>query len=61
MLLTFDDLQARGIPLSAKQLARLERVGQFPQRVRVSEHRIAWLQSEIDRWIAERAAERVPA
>jgi prophage regulatory protein len=61
MLLTFDDLRARGIPLSAKQLHRLESAGSFPKRVRVSEHRIAWVESEIDRWIAERAAERVPS
>lgn len=61
ILLSNDDLRARGITLSRVQLWRLERAGKFPKRVRVSPNRIAWLESEIDEYIAERAAEREQA
>lgn len=32
--------------------------GEFPVPVRISERRIAWLESEIDQWIAELIASR---
>lgn len=32
--------------------------GEFPAPVRISERRIAWLESEIDQWIAELIANR---
>lgn len=33
----------------------------FPKRVRLGPNAVGWLQSEIDAWIAARAAERVAA
>lgn len=35
--------------------------GTFPKPVRISERRIAWVESEIDQWIAERIASRSTA
>jgi len=32
--------------------------GEFPRRVRLGERAVGWLESEIDEWIAARAAER---
>jgi len=58
MLISYDALAARGIPLSKCQLWRLEKVGKFPKRVPVSAARHAWLASEIDDWIASRVALR---
>jgi prophage regulatory protein len=62
-LLSLDDLHARGVNLRADQLARLEREGRFPKRVRLSAYRHVWLESEIADWLAARVAEReaVPA
>lgn len=48
----------KGIPLSARQLKRLEDAGRFPRRVRLSANRIAWVESEIDEWCAARNSER---
>lgn len=60
-LLSYDDLKpTRGITLGKIQLWRLEKVGKFPKRVRVGAQRYAWLESEIDAWLAERASARTP-
>jgi prophage regulatory protein len=57
-LLTYDDLQAKGIRLSKVQLWRNERAGKFPRRVVISHQRIAWIESEIDEFVAARIAAR---
>ena len=44
----------KGIFLSDTRLWQLRKDGLFPQPVRVSAHRIAFRESDIDRWIAER-------
>lgn len=33
---------------------RLERAGKFPRRRRISANAVAWLQSEVEAWIAEK-------
>jgi prophage regulatory protein len=35
--------------------------GKFPKQVKISEHRLAWVESEIDAWQAERMKEREKA
>ena len=49
--------------LSVSTVRRLEIDGDFPRRVPLSASRVGWIESEIDRWIEERAAarDRVPA
>jgi prophage regulatory protein len=59
VLLRFPDLKSRkGIPFSRVHLARLEAAGNFPRRIQLSENSIAWIESEIDAWLAEKAARR---
>jgi prophage regulatory protein len=48
------------VPYSPQHVARLEKAGAFPQRVKLGKCRVGWLESEIDDWIAERVAEREP-
>lgn len=51
------------ISLSFAQIARLEAEGKFPKRVSLTgatNGRVAWLESEVDEWIAERIAKRTP-
>lgn len=43
---------------SRQSLWRLERAGSFPARLRLGANRVAWLESDIDEWLAERIAER---
>jgi prophage regulatory protein len=43
--------------LSRNTIAELEHAGAFPRRRRVTPNRVAWLESEIDEWIASRPAE----
>ncbi|MGY3615938.1 helix-turn-helix transcriptional regulator [Bradyrhizobium sp. USDA 10063] len=57
-LISFEALASKGIDLSKAQLLRLERAGKFPSRVTISHARIAWIESEIDQWIAARIAAR---
>ena len=44
--------------LSATTLWRLTRRGEFPKPIRLSAGAVGWLDSEIQDWLAERAAAR---
>lgn len=46
------------VPYTPQHILRLEKRGLFPRRVQVGANRVAWLLSEIEEWIAARAAER---
>lgn len=52
-LLTIDEVVAR-IPFSRVHIYRLMKRGEFPQRVRVGERRVAWIQSEIQAFCESR-------
>ena len=43
------------IALSDTTISRLERAGKFPRAIRLSPGAIAWRESDIEAWIAERA------
>jgi prophage regulatory protein len=43
---------------SPAHIARLEAVGQVPKRVRLGTGRVAWVEQEVQDWIAQRVAER---
>ena len=47
-----------GVPYSFQHIARLERAGQFPKRIRLGQCRVAWLADEVAAWIEERIANR---
>jgi prophage regulatory protein len=52
------------VPFSLRQITRMEKKSKFPGRVRLGLSRIGWVLSEVQEWIAARAAERrtfVPA
>jgi predicted DNA-binding transcriptional regulator AlpA len=51
-------LKAAGVPYSGTHLRRLEAANLFPRRVRISEHRVAWRESEVIAWQKARIAER---
>ena len=57
-LIPYYALSDRGIPYCKIQLWRLERDGRFPKRVSVGPQRYAWIESEIDQYIAERVRQR---
>ncbi len=58
-LLRFSDLKSeKGVPWSRMHLDRLEKVGKFPQRVRLSASTVAWVETEIDAFLATKVAER---
>jgi len=43
---------------SPQHIARLEKAGQFPKRIRLGQNRVAWLLIEIEDWIDERLTRR---
>lgn len=58
-LLGFKELKSkRGINFCRQHLWRLEQANKFPHRVQVGEHHIAWVEAEIDDYIAGRMAMR---
>ena len=46
------------VPYSASHIWRLERLGQFPRRIRLGGNRVAWLQSEVNSWVDGKIALR---
>jgi prophage regulatory protein len=58
VLLDLAALRRRGIRVSKSTLLRLEARGQFPKRVRIGDHSVAWLQVEVDAYIASLASAR---
>jgi prophage regulatory protein len=64
ILLSREDLKARGISYSPAQIYRKIKDGSFPSPVRLGKNRIAWLENEISDWIKALSAaprERKPA
>lgn len=52
------DLARFGIKVSNSTLLRWEAAGRFPRRIRMAGTSVAWLKSELDIWLADRAEER---
>jgi prophage regulatory protein len=50
-----------GISISRAHLARLEKAGLFPRRVRLSANKVAWIEAEILAWCATRNRAREAA
>lgn len=51
------------VPYCRQQIARLEKVGQFPQRVRLGNgprSRTGWVHDEVVAWIEARMNDRTP-
>ena len=58
-LITFAQLgPEKGISHCRDHVRRLVKVGKFPAPIQLSDHKIAWLEAEIDAMIAARAEER---
>jgi prophage regulatory protein len=58
-LVSFQELNPRyGIKYCRVHLMRKVSAGEFPQPVRISDRRIAWLESDVAAWIAAIAERR---
>ena len=57
-LIPYEALKAKGIPYSKPHLWRLERAGKFPKRVPIGAGRYAYIEAEVDEYIAQKIAER---
>jgi prophage regulatory protein len=44
--------------LTAGQIGRLERRGEFPSRVRLTTRVVGWVETEVEAWIARRLREQ---
>lgn len=43
---------------SPQHIDRLEKAGQFPQRVRLGRCRVGWIEAEVIEWLQQRIDER---
>jgi predicted DNA-binding transcriptional regulator AlpA len=63
-LLDYKPLKDKGITYSREHIARKVKAGEFPEPVVLSRDdrgtpkRIAWVEAEVDAWIADLAAKR---
>ena len=60
-LLPYPSLKANGIPYSRVHLSRMVKAGQFPTPIQIGEGRVAWLEAEVNEWIATKVAKRSEA
>ena len=56
-LVTMRELIKR-VPFSRVHVYRLIRDGKFPAPIKLGDRRVAWLEHEIESWIAARVTER---
>lgn len=54
------DVLERMVPYTRHHILRLEKAGQFPQRIQLGPNRVGWVLSEVEDWIRSRMAERRP-
>ena len=54
MILISPQETQRRTDLSAVTIWRLEKSDQFPKRVNITSARVAWVEEEVDEWIASR-------
>jgi len=57
-LIAPDALPSKGVTFERSWLYRLIRAGKFPKPIKLGERRIAFLEDEVDAWLAARVAER---
>jgi hypothetical protein len=57
-LITADRLPDYGIQLGHDQRSILEKKGQFPRRVHVTDRKYAYVEGEITAWLASKIAQR---
>lgn len=43
---------------SPQHIARLEKAGQFPQRVQLGPNRVGWVEAEVLDWLTQKLAHR---
>ncbi len=56
-LLRYKALKVK-VPLSKAQIDRKEAAGTFPKRVHLGPSSVAWVEDEIDAWLAELVSQR---
>jgi prophage regulatory protein len=42
------------VPFTPQHILRLEKRGQFPQRIQIGARRVGWSLAEVERWLSER-------
>ena len=58
-LIGFERLKSdKGIPYSRDHLRRKWKAREFPEPIQISEHRIGWIEAEIDKWLADKKQAR---
>lgn len=48
------------VPFSRAHIYRLEAKGAFPRRIRIGDARVAWIESEVENWIQQKADSQRP-
>lgn len=51
----------RIVKLSRTTVQKLEKLGKFPRRIRLTDYSIGWLRSDVAAWMASRRSTTTPA
>jgi prophage regulatory protein len=57
-LISRDGLREKGVRFHPKHLDKLVKAGKFPRPVKIGQNKNAWIEDEVDSYIADRIAER---
>jgi len=58
-LYQFRDLRAAGVPFTRKHIRTLEKRGEFPRHVDLTDFSVAWVAAEVDEWVDHRIQARL--
>jgi prophage regulatory protein len=57
-VLGYSALKGKGIPFSRQWIVKLVGLGKFPAPIKLGEQSVAFVEAEIDKWLAARVRER---
>jgi prophage regulatory protein len=58
--LRLDDVRVR-VPYSRSTIYQLMAQGKFPKPIKLGERAVAWVEADIDQWMADRTASGAPS
>ena len=57
-LLDRNGLREKGIPFTKQHIDRLIRKGEFPRPIKIGSNTNAWIEDEVDQYVADRVTQR---
>ena len=50
----YEELKSFGVPFARSHMYVLMREGKFPQAMKLTENKIAWIRTEVEQWVQDK-------